>query len=220
MGRFGSATSDQDSQYQSGWRSRSLVTLVLAASLLPMTSAGSPAEAHGPCVCTALAGSPDKRIPHAYKKALVQAVTAAPGKTLEVESRAIEAIWNPRPSDLKRAATGQSSDLRPDQATVTVFENQPAVTDPAKKKAANGFSFEVPDVDPGRYLLLIYDGGEAGNHATWDRVRVISSPDSQSTSSREKDGEASGTEAWPLVVLLLGVGGLITLALFRRAHRT
>jgi hypothetical protein len=113
-----------------------VLALALSASLLTSVI-GTYAEAHGPCVCTAPAGSADQRVRHAYKKALVQAATTAPGKTLEVESRAIQAIWNPPPSELGNAAGGGLSDLswrRADQPTVTVFDNQPAVTDRATRR--------------------------------------------------------------------------------------
>jgi hypothetical protein len=35
-----------------------------------------------------------------------------------------------------------------------------------------GFSFRVPKARPGRYLVIVFDGSEAGQHYTWDFVRV------------------------------------------------
>jgi hypothetical protein len=64
----------------------------------------------------------------------------------------------------------------------------------------------VPDVDPGRYLLLIYDGGEAGHHSTWDFVRVASDSD---PASRLTDGATSEEDGLPLVILLLAAGAVV-----------
>jgi hypothetical protein len=40
------------------------------------------------------------------------------------------------------------------------------------RAARRGIRFTVPDVPPGSYPVVIYDGSEAGFHYTWDPFRV------------------------------------------------
>jgi hypothetical protein len=72
--------------------------------------------------------------------------------------------------------------------------------------------FAIPDVPPGEYLIVVYDGSESGLHYTWETFSVTAgSPVEHSdTRSQENDSPAS---LWPLGAALLiaglGAGWLI-----------
>jgi hypothetical protein len=42
----------------------------------------------------------------------------------------------------------------------------------AEKAHRTRLSFDVPDVPPGKYLVVVYDGSESGLHYTWETFRV------------------------------------------------
>jgi hypothetical protein len=66
--------------------------------------------------------------------------------------------------------------------------------------------FVVPDVPPGKYIVVMYDGSEGGRHYTWNTFKV--------TGAAPADGEdptdnqpAQSTMAW------LIAGGMLVLGL-------
>ena len=46
------------------------------------------------------------------------------------------------------------------------------------QKVIRGLTFTVPDVPPGRYPVVIYDGSEGGAHYTWDYFNVTAPSES------------------------------------------
>jgi hypothetical protein len=152
-----------------------VVALVLAAS----------AEAHGPC------GSCLSR-------------TSGPPKTrVTVRTTAYWIIWN---------GTGLPQDgalgpvHRRDERTIELVrcrqappDSVPVLLCPARRDV----SFVVPDVPPGPYPVVIYDGSEGGFHYTWDLFRV--------TAVDETDHH--------LYVALLAGGFLLLIAVTHGARR-
>jgi hypothetical protein len=126
-----------------------LVALTLVG-LLPAQAA----LAHGPCGCLD---------PVFYSEAIF-------GKDAKIRVSgpaytAYKVIFNPRPRDFGIAPDDLASAYRPDAPTVTVLSRP-------RTKPARNWSFRVPDVPPGVYVVLIFDGSEAGFHNTWDYIHV------------------------------------------------
>ena len=128
---------------------RVAVCLLAAAGLATSTA---PARAHGPCQCL---------FP-------VLVAPAEPGKRpvrLSASVPAYRVIFNPRPRQLGIAPASLASAYRPGAPTVTVLDR-------ARRISRRRWSFRSPDVPPGVYLVLIFDGSEGGAHSTWDYVHM------------------------------------------------
>jgi hypothetical protein len=111
-----------------------------------------PAAAHGPCSCT-------------------WPVVVSPGGALRTGS-GYKAIWNPRPADFANQTTPieLASGHRPDAPTRTVLQG-------SRSHPRRRMVVRVPRATPpGIYLVLVFDGSEAGWHTTWDYVQVPSRP--------------------------------------------
>jgi hypothetical protein len=64
--------------------------------------------------------------------------------------------------------------------------------------------FVVPEVLPGKFLVVIYDGSEGGHHYTWDTFTVTAgSPDPELA----RDDEAEGLSTRWFVAIALVVAG-------------
>jgi hypothetical protein len=63
---------------------------------------------------------------------------------------------------------------------------------------------EIPEVPAGRYLMVMYDGSEGGDHYTWDHVRV----------ARDENGNDS---SWwlPAVAGGLAISAALCIAVYR-----
>ncbi len=137
---------------------RAAVAWCAAAAAAATAAAGPAADsaaAHGPCGCT---------FP----------VVARPGQ-LVVTGPAYRIVMNP-PAGLFRGGAGPpqlASGYRADTPTRDVLR-RPRPRWP--RRAPRG-RFRVPaDTPPGIYLLLIFDGGEAGQHAAFDYLHVPDPP--------------------------------------------
>ena len=125
--------------------------LVLAAA----ATLAAPATAHGPCSCT---------FPQ----------LARPGQTVRT-ARAYRIVWNPTSGYFAGAAGPRelASAFRADAPTRVVLDRD---RPPYPRRARVG-RFDVPqDTPPGLYLVLVFDGSEGGQHATWDYVHVPFGP--------------------------------------------
>jgi hypothetical protein len=140
------------------------------------------APAHGPCRCTAPAAG-------------------HPGDRIAVSSPAVRAVWNPHASDLFDEDP-LAREVRPEAARIPLPVPQAG--------QLGGFSFRLPDVPPGRYLVIVHDGSEAGQHYTWDFVRVLRA------AARERR-EAYDLTFWLVIVAgaALVVGTVVALRLRR-----
>lgn len=133
---------------------------------------------------------------------------------------AYRALFNPRPSDFGIAPDYLASAYRADVPTTTVLSR------PRRKPTRKG-RFRIPaGTPPGLYMVLIWDGEEAGAHNTWDYLHVtdpdeadelgvVAQQEEQPTKPVEGSSPApegpSGSNAsipWPLVAVI-GLGGLI-----------
>lgn len=128
-----------------------LIALIASAALAALQSV--PASAHGPCQgCT----SPQR---------------AEVGETIRVDYPTYLAIWNPERPVLTKGPKpncygcqlGLWKDHVEGVGATVIFEHRPRVPE---------FSFKVPDVPPGRYLVALFDGSESAGHYSWNFVTV------------------------------------------------
>lgn len=104
--------------------------------------------AHGPCGCLSpTLGKPGTRISI-------------------VRTPAYRVLFNPKPGQLGIAPPDLAGAYRPGTPTRTLLTRP---RDSPMRIAA----FRVPDVAPGIYLVLTFDGSEGGAHNTWDYLRVL-----------------------------------------------
>ncbi len=123
--------------------------------VLTAASAAPAASAHGPCGCA-------------------HPVVARPGSVVTTGA-AYRIVLNP-PATWFRGGAGPAelaSGYDPEAPTTIVMERKRPQW---PKRAAKG-RFRVPrDTPPGIYLVLIFDGSEGGQHATWDYLHVPDPP--------------------------------------------
>ncbi len=113
--------------------------------------------------------------------------------------------------------TGYASAYQPEAPTRTVLSRD--VNAPVRPA-----TFRVPEVPPGVYLMLIYDGSEGGSHSTWDYFHVIGSPPMVREVSAAAGATPDSDGGSPLFVALGFAGGALAgaaaVGLLRRSHRT
>ena len=162
---------------------RRLLVMGLMGSALAVLQCGT-AAAHGPC------------------NGCVAPSNAQPGQRIKVDYSTYLAIWNPGKAPLTKGPTpncyGCQLGLRRDHVSGTpaiiVFEHRPRAPE---------FSFAVPDVPPGKYLIALFDGSEGGGHYTWSYVTVAGAGD-----GRESKDDGSGMLiAAVIVVSVLLISG-------------
>ena|SRR5215210_1499837 len=157
----------------------------------------APASAHGPCNCS---------FPQ----------LGDPGVRVTTRSPAYKIVFNPRPADYQAemASAGYASAYRAGAPTATVLSR-------SVRKPVRRATFRVPEVPPGVYLVLIFDGSEGGTHSTWDYFHVFGpAPQARPTAvstTRRGGSDEDGIPPW----LLLGgiAGGLLAGALGARMLR-
>jgi hypothetical protein len=116
-------------------------------------------------------------------------------------SPAYKIVFNPRPADYgtESAATGYASAYRPGSPTSTVLSR------PVRRPVRRA-SYRVPDVPPGVYLVLIFDGSEGGTHTTWDYFHVLGpAPVARSAAAARRDVGAEDDDGIPPGVLAGGI---------------
>ncbi len=153
---------------------RAVVALIGSVSALAVLPA-TPAAGHGPCGCV------DPRIVGAGSQ--VRLADPAGCQAGGVGYPAYRVVFNPARDDLGIAPPYLASAHRPDVPTTTVLSRSP-------RRPTRRGRFEVPEATPpGLYMVLIFDGEEAGAHNTWDYLHVIGRDGGEATA--EAAGEAS-----------------------------
>jgi hypothetical protein len=173
------------------------VPATLAAATIAVLA--PPAFAHGPCGClTPELGDTGVRVRIA-------------------RTTAFKVIFNPTPVEYGGAMrdAGYASAYQPTAPTATVLSV-------SRNQRKRNRRFRVPDVPPGVYLVLIFDGSEGGQHKTWDYFHVLGPPpETLEPASREAREPASATDgprpARPDTAVLAGLAlGLAALAVIGR----
>lgn len=170
--------------------------VTLAAIVSAFAIHAERARAHGPCSCLFPAlGAPDTRV----------SITRTP---------AYRVLFNPKPGQFGIAPGDLASAHRPDSPTLTMLTRR-------RDRPIPRASFRIPDVSPGLYMVLIFDGEEGGAHNTWDYLHVLgparatghraSSRAPGSSPPASSDGTA--WLAWLAGGIALGAGGTL---LYRR----
>jgi hypothetical protein len=178
---------------------RSWVPATLAAATLWLLIGATTAAAHGPCDCiTPELGETGVRVRIA-------------------RTTAFKVIFNPKPAQYGAAMrdTGYASAYQSGAPTATVLSL------PRNRRQRNA-KFRVPDVPPGVYLVLIFDGSELGQHTTWDYYHVIGPPpatrQAAATPPRAPEGGDDGVKV-PVVGLAVATLVLIALVAVTRGVR-
>jgi hypothetical protein len=137
-----------------------------------------------------------------------------------VLNNVFRAVWNPIRRDIYYAQPALIAARVDGSPRVLLLDRDRS---DARKRAR----LVVPDVQAGRYLVLMYDGSEGGAHYTWDSVTVRGSPaakDFPSSAVTMAPRSAGGGGELPVgavvasVLVLAAVGGS-ALALRRRRAR-
>jgi hypothetical protein len=141
---------------------------------------------------------------------------------------AFRVIFNPRPRQygIAMRESGYASGYQPGRMTKTILSIP-------RRKARSGLRVTIPDVAPGVYIVLIFDGTEGGSHKTWDYYQVLGPPPS-ARAAREHDSDRAAAStspptsggddrsAGPVLALgaLVAALALVTLVMRRRPHRS
>ena len=115
----------------------------IASTAVLLLFAAEPAAAHGPCTC-------------------LDRFAGAPGQRVEVLSRSIRGVLNPRRAQIPYGPRDLWADRRAGVRPRTLY----------RSRRPRRHTFRVPSVPPGRYVIAIFDGSEGGSHYTWARFRV------------------------------------------------
>lgn len=181
----------------------------------------SPAVAHGPCGCL------DPVVVQVGDQVRIKETAAQPRG---VGWPAYRVVFNPRPSDFGIAPSYLASAYRADAPTTTVLSR-------SRHNPTREGRFRVPKgTPPGLYMVMIWDGGEAGAHNSWEYLHVTdrdephglgvvaheqeefsesaerNSPEetkgpAEGSPRPEKRSESNGSVPWPLAAGI-GLGGL------------
>ena len=173
---------------------RCLACLATSVSLAILALATLPARAHGPC--------------GAVGSSCLEPYEGPPGTVVTtVDFEGVLALWNPRPNVLALGVPGSSKvcDIECAAAKPVYHLDLPMVVlDQAPDRSR--LQFVVPDVPPGKFVVVMYDGSEGGFHYTWDTFKVAA----QSPNTELTRGDEPGTWniRWLVAIglLLLGVG--------------
>ena len=160
---------------------RANLRIGLFLAFLAVLIQGPSAAAQGPC-----------------RDCIEPATARADGK-LQVDYPTVRAIWNPP----RRVLTlGRKPDCYGCRLGLWRFhvEGSPSYV-VFNGPRQPGFGFRAPDVEPGRYLVALFDGSQGGTHYTWDFVKVEAG-----LPELAADEKLSG---W---VLALAIGGGLVLA--------
>lgn len=177
-----------------------MLRCAVAAVVLLVALAPGPASAHGPCGC-------------------LRPTEGSPGTKVRVAYPLYKVIFDPDRTDLATGPKPLWKEHRGDPP-ITVFRQTWRYS---KRPLNHGGTFVVPRVAPGRYLVALYDGGEAGAHYSWETFTVLRPDRAPVTSTPARNASSDGV-AMPvfigsvLAALLGGLAGGV--ALYQRRHRT
>lgn len=168
---------------------------LLALALCALVPA-APAVSHGPCDC------------------LVPRLGKTESRVRITKTTAFKVIFNPTPAQYGAAMrdAGYAS-AYDDQAPTAKVVSRP------RRQRRRNVRFRVPDVPPGLYLVLIFDGTEGGQHKTWEYYHVLGPPATTGAggaSTRQRQDDAT-TIVGVGVLGLIGLG-IIALVLRGRDH--
>jgi hypothetical protein len=127
------------------------------------------------------------------------------------------AVWNPRPNVLALGAPGESKscDIKCAEAKPIYHPDLPMVVlDQAPKPSP--LQFEVPDVAPGVYLVVMYDGSEGGRHYTWNEFEVTTESGTVAQAGRRRAEESHIRLLLALGIVVVGAGAGWLLAIRRQ----
>lgn len=168
----------------------SVAAVVALLVLLPV-----PARAHGPCGCLVPSEGP-------------------PGTKVRVAYPIYKVIFNPDRADL---AYGPDTlwDQHHGGPPVTLFRQTWRYS---KRSLNDGGTFVVPRVAPGRYLVAVYDGGEGGQHYSWETFTVLRGDSKPAKPPAAPGFSADGVPVTLFIgaVLVALLGGLTAGAAVRR----
>lgn len=182
----GSLGGDSPLQPMSRARLLGMIVAVLPAAIVAPAPVAS---AHGPC------------------GACLSTFRGPPGVPVTVvRTTAVEVAWNPPPAVLLLGV--------PDDGGYYV-PTEPSLILAAAEERERNLTFEVPDVAPGRYLVVIYDGSENRQHYTWDYFRVLASPSPPTKPNRGSDILIR----WAVFLAAAGALGVLSLLVWRRRRR-
>lgn len=168
------------------------VTVALAVLVLMASTTGA-ARAHGRCGCLKPESGPA-------------------GTRVTAGYPIFKVIFNPDRSDLGIGPHALWKDHRGPPPMMVYRE-----TWRYSGRALNGGrAFTVPRVPPGRYLVALYDGGEGGQHYSWETFTVTGSAAARPTSN---SGSSSSTPALAIVIGAAAAGLLIGYVIGTRRRR-
>lgn len=155
------------------------------AAFIGMTAT---AAAHGPCNCLSPNSGP-------------------PGTEVSVGSPSFKIVFSP---DRAETVYGPKSlwRTRPPGPPPRVVFRTTYRYEPRPDPNAPSPTFDVPEVPPGRYGVVIFDGSEGGQHYTWDFFRVTDA----SASSQAKRSDQPNRASPKTAEASSGVGVMIALA--------
>lgn len=172
--------------------------LVLLLAFVFVTLVPDHAIAHGPC------GS-------VGSKSCLEPNEGPPGTEVTTGGsggfEGILAVWNPRPNILALGVPGSSKecDITCAEAKAIYRFDQPMVV-VAETDDRSQLQFVVPDVPPGKYIVVMYDGAEGGRHYTWNTFKVTAT--SATTEGAIENEPKQSDRRWLLAIgmLVLGIG--------------
>jgi hypothetical protein len=177
------------------------VPIAIILGLIGLLSGASPAFGHGPCGCTG----------PAFEGENAPEVEAAPGDRLVIMESAIEVVWNPDPDDLRIGAFPAIADDQVETVRTEIL---------ARSETPKRHVVRVPDSPDGRYLMVVYDGSEGGQHYTWDHVRLSGPQRAASSAPAPRVPEPPAGDARPWAwMLAAALGGMIVGLLIGRSRR-
>ena len=166
-----------------------------AAVALPMLFATT-AMAHGPC-----------------GEGCLSVRTGAPGDEVTIlDSETVLVVWNPPPNTMALGVPGANKDCNTQCASEKpIYHHDEPSSVLHRSETPQPVSFEVPETQPGRYVIAIYDGSENGFHYTWDIFEVTASRPTDPVPDPEKSPRTAEKKSavWLIPIGTFIVGGAV-----------
>lgn len=175
-----------------------MLRLVATAALALAAVAPGPARAHGPCGCLTPREGP-------------------PGTKVHARYPLYKVIFNPDRTDLAIGPKNLWS-LHHGGPPITVYRTTWRYSPGPLNQ---GGSFVIPRAAPGRYLIALYDGGEGGQHYSWETFTVRKARPSTTTRPAKRTNSSDGVPTGIFVAGILAglLTGLAGGTLLHRKHR-
>lgn len=176
----------------------STLRLVATAVLAVAALASEPAIAHGPCGCLTPREGP-------------------PGTKVNARYPLYKVIFNPDRTDLAigpRRLWSQHHGGPP----ITVYRTTWRYS---RGPLNHGGTFVIPRAAPGRYLIALYDGGEGGQHYSWETFTVHKANPNTTVSKGEQTSSTDDVSKGLFIAGILAglLSGLAGGTLLRRKRR-